>query len=60
MCSVNSDNPQSIGSTPLVKFIHITEGEIAPGQATFEGSISDYLVKYRTTAAEATHNNNQR
>ena len=50
MCSVNSDNPQSIGSTPLVKFIHITEGEIAPGQATFEGSISDYLVKYRTTA----------
>ncbi len=49
MQSIISDNVQRNSSRSLVKYIHITEGEKSSGQATFEGSISDYLVKYRTT-----------
>lgn len=49
MHSVHTDASQTIGRQPLAKFIHITEGAHAIGQARFEGSIPDYLVKYRTT-----------
>lgn len=49
MHSMNDDNLQTICCSPSVKFIHITEGEKATGQANFEGNISDYLVKCRTT-----------
>ena len=49
MHSLNSDNVQSIISVPLAKFIHITEGENASGQAKFEGSIPEYLARCRAT-----------
>jgi len=49
MRSVNSDNSQTINGTPFVRFIHITEGEKATGQAAFEGSIPDYLARCQTT-----------
>jgi len=49
MHSLCSENSQKISSSPPVKFIHITEGKSTSGQATFEGSISDYLAKYRST-----------
>ena len=47
-----SDNVQSDMSNrslPSVKFIHITEGTKATGQAKFGGNIPDYLIKCRTT-----------
>ena len=49
MHSTGSENSQKNRNTSPVKFIHITEGEKASGQATFEGSISDYLIKCRST-----------
>ncbi|MFZ4855642.1 MAG: pyridoxal-phosphate dependent enzyme [Desulfuromonadaceae bacterium] len=49
MQSVHTDNSQTSSRQTLAKFIHITEGAHATGQARFEGSIPDYLVKYRTT-----------
>ncbi len=49
MHSVHSDSLQTSNRSSLAKFIHITEGAHATGQARFEGSIPDYLIKYRTT-----------
>jgi cysteine synthase A len=49
MHSVHTDALQTSSRLPLAKFIHITEGAQATGQAQFEGSIPDYLNKYRTT-----------
>jgi cysteine synthase A len=50
MLSAHTDTSQA-GNRSSAKFIHITEGAHATGQARFEGSIPDYLVKYRTTVA---------
>ena len=49
MHSAHTDASQASSRQPLAKFIHITEGAHASGQARFEGSIPDYLAKYRTT-----------
>ena len=48
MHSVHSNTFQTSNCLPLAKFIHITEGAHATGQARFEGNISDYLIKYRS------------
>jgi cysteine synthase A len=47
MTTINSENP--LNNSDSVRFLHITEGKNATGQAKFEGSIPDYLAKYRAT-----------